>query len=73
MAKKNKVKTVVVKCECSTCGQVSFVEANKPHAFCKGIHLGILERMPAQFRDLTNPKRKGSWIPIPPKQEEVSA
>lgn len=71
---KKKIKTVVVKCECSTCGQVAHVEANKPHAFCKGIRLSILERMPAMFRDLTNPNKKGKWVPIPPpKQEEQEA
>lgn len=61
MAKKSKKSKVVVKCECSTCGQVANAQADTPHNFCKGIRLDMLARMPAQFKDLTNPNRKGIW------------
>jgi hypothetical protein len=59
-----KVKKVVTvkKCQCSTCEQVSFVEVGKPHHYCKGIPASMIARMPAMFKDLTNPKRQGVWV-----------
>jgi hypothetical protein len=62
MAKKSKKSKVTVKCQCSTCGQVAHAQENTTHNFCKGIRLDILARMPAQFQNLTNPNRKGTWL-----------
>lgn len=70
MAKKSKVKTVVVKCECSRCGQVASVEANKAHVFCRGFK--IVKPLPALFSELSNPNKKGTWVPIPAPKEETA-
>lgn len=61
MAKGKKVPVRVVKCQCSTCEQIAFVEPGKPHVFCKGIRMSIIAMLPASFKDLTNPTRKGYW------------
>ena len=58
MAKKIKVKVQTQKCECSKCGQVSFVEPNTQHAFCRGFK--IVKPLPALFLDLHG-KNKGTW------------
>jgi hypothetical protein len=66
---KAKVRKVVVKCECSSCGQVASVEPNKEHAFCRGFK--IVKPLPAMFSDLKNPKRMGKWVPyVEPKKDE---
>jgi hypothetical protein len=70
MAKRAKVKTVVVKCQCSTCEQVAFVEAGKPHVYCKGLPQRIIDKMPATMRGITNPNRKGTWVEfVSPKEQ----
>lgn len=58
---KVKVKTVVVKCQCTTCNQVAYVEEGTVHYHCNGIKL--VKPLPAMFRDLKHPdpKRKGVW------------
>ena len=58
---KAKVKTVVAKCRCSTCQQVAFVEPGKAHHYCRGLEQTLVDRLPVEFKDLTNPKRKGTW------------
>jgi hypothetical protein len=65
MAKKNQQTKdrSCVKCECSTCGQVSNARPDSPHQFCKGIKLSIIAQLPAGFKDITNPNRKGTWRP----------
>jgi hypothetical protein len=60
MAKKIKIKVQTVKCECSKCGQVSFVEANTQHFSCRGFK--IVKPLPAMFLDLHG-KVKGTWKP----------
>ena len=80
MAKKNQntKSRSVEKCECSTCGQVANARPDTPHQFCKGIKLSIIAQLPAGFKDITNPNRKGTWrvfvqLPKVQVQEEVSA
>jgi len=59
MPKVKKIKSVV-KCECSKCGQVAFVEPNQTHAFCRGFKLS--KPLPTMFASLHG-KNKGTWIP----------
>ena len=60
MAKVKKT-TVVVKCECSVCGQVAHVEAGTQHHFCRGIRL--VGPLPTMFMSLSKPDNKGTWQP----------
>jgi hypothetical protein len=68
---KIKPRKIVVKCQCSVCEQVAFVEPGKAHHFCRGIEQSIVDKLPAQFKDLTNPKRKGVWEIAKVKAEPV--
>lgn len=58
---KAKTITVVIKCQCNVCGQVSHVEPGKEHFYCNGIK--TVRPLPLMFKDLRhpNPKRKGVW------------
>lgn len=54
-------KTVsVLKCQCSVCGQVAFVEENTLHFHCRGIRL--VRPLPAMFSQLAKPDNKGVWL-----------
>jgi hypothetical protein len=59
MAKKGQTTKVVavVKCACSTCGQVSNAKVDTFHFSCTGFSV----RMP---RGITNPARKGVWVAV---------
>jgi hypothetical protein len=61
MAKGKKIPTQVVKCQCSRCEQVAYVEPNKPHVYCGGIRLSIRAMLPPSMKDLVNPTKKGTW------------
>lgn len=63
MGKKKTIK-IVSKCVCSTCEQKATVEPNSPHFYCRGIKPSILAQLPLAFKDMTNPTKKGKWIPI---------
>lgn len=60
MPKAKKI-TVVVKCQCDVCGQVSHVEPGNQHFYCNGIK--AVRPLPLAFKDLRHPdpKRKGLW------------
>ncbi len=75
MAKnKKKVPVQVVKCVCSTCEQVAFVEPGKPHHYCKGIKQSIIAMLPPALKDLTNPTRQGTWQPwVAPALQSASS
>jgi hypothetical protein len=76
MAKVKKTVTVS-KCQCSTCQQVSFVEAGKPHFHCNGIKLAAGRELPLAFRHLMHPdqSKKGTWelyiAPAIPMEEQL--
>jgi hypothetical protein len=77
MAKKNvntksKSKSTV-KCQCSTCGQVANAQEGSGHFYCKGIHQDIIDRMPAKFKGITNPSKKGTWVKHVEPQKEAAA
>jgi hypothetical protein len=57
---KVKVRKVVVKCECSRCGQVAHVEPYNSHVFCRGFK--VVKPLPALFDKLQG-KNKGMWTP----------
>lgn len=65
MASKKKAPVVVVKCACSTCGQVAHVEEGKTHQYCHGLK-GIVKPLPDMFKDLKGPN-KGKWEKVPDK------
>lgn len=54
---KLKVKTVVVKCECSKCGQVSNVVPGKMHAVCSG----LMPEFKAKIGNLNLKGSPGIW------------
>jgi hypothetical protein len=62
-----------VKCQCSTCGQVAHAQEGSEHFYCKGIHGDIIARMPPQFKDITNPSKKGKWVLHVEPQKDVAA
>ena len=62
--------TVVVKCQCSVCGQVAFVEEGGQHFHCRGIKL--VKPLPSMFSHLCKSDNKGTWLryvetPLPAK------
>ena len=57
---KTKVKTVMTKCECSRCGQVSNVpNVGAQHAFCTGFTAEVSRKYANAKLNLTG--RKGTW------------
>ena len=48
---------VVVKCACSTCGQIANARAGSEHFSCTGFSV----KVPLGIK---NPSRKGEWRPI---------
>ena len=70
MAKKMKSQTVVVKCACSTYGQVAIVSPNVKHNFCKG--LKITKPLTGVLKTLHHPGNRGVWTPVP-ATENVTA
>lgn len=72
MPKKIKAAMVVVKCECSVCGQVANAQPNTEHHYCRGIRL--VGPLPGLFSGLRKPDNKGTWLPwkapvAPPVQD----
>lgn len=59
MAKGKKSPTVVVKCECSTCGQIAHVVPGTLHHYCRGMRL--VGPLPGLFSGLSKPDNKGTW------------
>ena len=59
---KKKIRTIVKKCVCSTCGDIAFVEPGLQHFYCKGLEKSFLAKLPASMRNMTNPGRKGTWV-----------
>jgi hypothetical protein len=59
MAKKGQTTKacVVVRCACSTCGQVSNARVGSQHFSCSGFTV----QMP---RGIVNPARKGMWVAL---------
>jgi len=65
MAKNKKTKSkIMARCECSRCGQVATAQPNTGHFSCVGIHKDIIARLPSNLKGLTNPSKKGTWVPV---------